>query len=128
MPFRHGDHTHTDVDVARLCEMGLTFPCGDYFMGYPTPDPDNDDGSQEYAEYLAEMCMDGPTVQSCTAARWETDRGSRCEHGHEYVTMEVRRDEGWDYAADEGEAGLLAKYGTFPVAMDGTGIHAATNV
>jgi len=41
-------------------------------------------------------------------------RGWRCEAGHEHVRDEVRHGEGWDYASDEGEAELLAKYGTEP--------------
>lgn len=47
-------------------------------------------------------------------------RGSyRCIGGHDHVPAEVRYEQGWDYAADAGEAALLAKAGTRPVAMDG---------
>lgn len=65
---------------------------------------------------------DGPGVTECGALSWNTARGYECEHGHDHVYDEVRAKEGWDYAADPDEAGLLAGRGVHPVAMDGTGI------
>jgi hypothetical protein len=122
--FTHGDHTHTEADVARLCEMGLTTPCGWLYLGFPEVD-EVGDGTEEYQNYLADMRAEGPVEMECGAASWANARGWTCENGHEHVTAEVRVREGWDYAADEGEAYLLRKYGVDAVAMDGTGIASA---
>lgn len=54
--------------------------------------------------------------------RYTDDRGSyECTAGHSHVPVEIRMEQGWDYAGDEGEAYLLAKAGVMPVRMDGTG-------
>ncbi len=57
----------------------------------------------------------------CGGLAWDLpdDRGHTCEFGHEHVHAEARHAEGWDYAADPEEAGLLAGRGVIPVAMDG---------
>jgi hypothetical protein len=67
---------------------------------------------------------DGSKYQvACEAPTWYTDdRGSyECTVGHSHVPVEVRTEQGWDYAGDEGEACLLARAGVLPVRMDGTG-------
>jgi len=45
--------------------------------------------------------------------------GYECTVGHDHIDAQARMEEGWDYAADPGEAALLAKYGTEPRHMDG---------
>lgn len=97
--FTHGDHTHHEVAVARLCSMGFTFACGDY------------------VEVITE---DGRGVRSCTAARWGTVRGSECEDGHAYVDMEARMREGWEYAEDTEDAKNIERGGREARAFDGT--------
>jgi hypothetical protein len=64
---------------------------------------------------------DGPGTRECGAlSRYLPDgRGWACEHGHDHIYAEVCAAEGWDYAADPQEAGLLAGRGVRPVAMDG---------
>jgi hypothetical protein len=60
-------------------------------------------------------------IVECGAPALPTDdRGSdACAAGHFHVPAEVRMEEGWDFAADEGEAMALAKAGVRPVQMDG---------
>jgi len=68
---------------------------------------------------------DGETgTRECGGLSWNlpNGRGYECENGHDHIYCEVRAAEGWDYAADPDEAGLLAGRGVHPVAMDGTGI------
>lgn len=64
---------------------------------------------------------DGPYTIFCDApARARADgTGYDCILGHEHTTAEARRQQGWDYASDLGEAELLAKYGTEPRTMTG---------
>lgn len=64
---------------------------------------------------------DGPMAVECGGLMWllADGRGYTCEFGHERIYDEVRKDEGWDYAADPEEAGLLAGRGVTPVAMNG---------
>lgn len=45
-----------------------------------------------------------------------------CDNGHEHVPAQVRAAQGWDYAADEGEAALLREHGAQAVAMNGGSI------
>jgi hypothetical protein len=58
-------------------------------------------------------------VIECKAVSYTTADGWACEAGHEHVTAEARYEQGWDYAADLGEARGLAKAGTMPVDMEG---------
>ena len=60
----------------------------------------------------------------CGGLAWflPEDRGYTCEYGHDHIYAEVRHHEGWDYAADPEEVGLLAGRGIQPVAMNGGGI------
>jgi len=53
-------------------------------------------------------------VEECGAAAVYTDRGFTCDAGHSHVTAEVRWNEGWDYAEDDGEALRLSRAGTEP--------------
>lgn len=57
----------------------------------------------------------------CGGLSWylRDGRGYTCEDGHEHIYAEVCHREGWDYAADSAEAGLLAGRGIRPVAMNG---------
>jgi hypothetical protein len=43
-----------------------------------------------------------------------------CDRGHDHVPAEVRQAEGWDYAADQGEAEQLTRNGVRPMQMDGS--------
>lgn len=73
---------------------------------------------------------DGETyTRECGGLSWELPdgRGFECEHGHDHIYDEVRAVEGWDYAADPGEAGLLAGRGVAPVAMNGGSIEIDQN-
>lgn len=65
-----------------------------------------------------------PWIRECGGLSWylADGRGYECEHGHDHIYDEVRAREGWDYAADPDEAGLLAGVGVHPVAMDGGSI------
>ena len=60
-------------------------------------------------------------IVECGAPTRPTDgRGSdECTAGHLHVPAEVRMEQGWDFAADRGEAEILAKAGVRPVQMDG---------
>ena len=60
-------------------------------------------------------------IVECTAPTRPTDdRGSYAfSFGHFHVPADVRLEEGWDFAADRGEAEALAKVGVRPVQMDG---------
>jgi hypothetical protein len=75
--------------------------------------------------WLVAFSLDGEThTRDCGAVSWNLaeGRGYACTNGHEHIYCDVRAAEGWDYAADPDEAGLLAGRGVRPVAMDGTGI------
>lgn len=94
---------HRDIATVRLCFSDAeTWPC-----------------SWLVADFVDE---DGETrVRECGGLSWHLrdGRGYECENGHDHVYDEVRAVEGWDYAADPDEAGLLAGVGVRPVAMDG---------
>lgn len=109
---RPGRHEHSTVAEVAECyaaaqdeRKGATvWPCG-WLM-----EARHDDGSPY------DVPCEAPT-------RFTDDRGSyECSLGHTHVPAELRMEQGWDYAADEGEAILLRKYGVQAVAMDGTGI------
>lgn len=55
----------------------------------------------------------------CGADAWADDTGWTCAAGHSHVTAQARHEQGWDYAADQGEADALAKRGTEPRDMQG---------
>jgi hypothetical protein len=94
---------HRDVaTVRRCCSTETTWPCSWHVPVY-------------YEE-------DGETGERpCGGLSWYLPdaRGYECENGHDHIYDEVRAAEGWDYAADPDEAGLLAGVGVRPVAMDG---------
>lgn len=101
-----GPAVHASVEAVRACfQAGRTWPC-DWLVG--ETDPEDGELRTRDCGGLAWLLPDG--------------RGYTCEHGHEHIHDEVRRSEGWDYAADPQEAGLLAGRGVRPVAMDGGGI------
>lgn len=60
-----------------------------------------------------------PVITECGARARPTDTGWRCEAGHEHVEAEARSAQGWDYAADEGEAAGIACAGVEPRDMSG---------
>lgn len=103
---RHADGkpaVHADVTEVRECYLGpQTWRC-DWLFGVRHPE----DG-EIYAV-------------PCGARAWylPAGRGYTCAAGHEHIYAEVRAAEGFDYAADEVEAGLLAGRGVRPVAMNG---------
>lgn len=100
------ERRHHSAEVGRRCHAGKTYPCGwQIQVGL------DEDG--------------GAVIDECGAAAWDTERGWKCDAGHEHVTAEARWREGWDYAADPGEAMLLARAGVQPVAMDGGPIEMA---
>lgn len=93
---------HYSVEGVRHCHLDeYAGPCGDFV--------------QRYSE-------DGAYVGSCDALRWGTERGSECELGHDYVDMDTRHRENWDYAHDEVEAANLRKHGVGAVSMRGDSI------
>lgn len=58
-------------------------------------------------------------IGECGASAAADDRGSHCEAGHDHVNAQARDAEGWDYAGDEQEAAVRAKYGHASVLPDG---------
>lgn len=98
--------THASVDAVRACFLAeQTWVC-EWLVPLMNPE-------------------DGETVAvDCGGLAWflPEDRGYTCEYGHDHIYAEVRHREGWDYAADPEEAGLLAGRGIQPVAMNGGGI------
>jgi hypothetical protein len=92
---------HRFAATARRCERGETFACA----------------------WAVEYAFEGePYVRDCGATAWEDERGWECEAGHAHVFPAAREREGWEYAEDEQEAGLLARAGVGAVAMDGSAI------
>lgn len=75
--------------------------------------------ADDWAEAAFEAFVLGPVVRDCGAEVTFTERGWSCKAGHAHVYAEVRHNEGWDYAHDEIEAGLLARAGVDSVGMDG---------
>ncbi len=99
----HCTERHASVATVRACHEGRVFTC-DWLVQYPIPL--TEDGAR-YAE------------RECGAAAISTERGWACEAGHEHVSAAVRATEGWDYAADDGEAALLLEHGWGAVLPDG---------
>lgn len=87
------------VATVRACYAGEREPCG-----WVVP--------QGYNE-------DGPVFGPCGAHVEFSARGWECEAGHEYVSMEARHAEGWEYAEEYGEARAMAMAGVEPVTMSG---------
>ena len=109
--WRPDRHDHPTVDDVRACYKAAAdekdgtdvWPCGWLLEGR------HDDGSAY--SYPCEA----PTRYT------GGDDSYECLAGHDFVSQETRTAQGWDYAADEGEAYLLARAGVMPVRMDGTG-------
>lgn len=101
---RHETVTHhRDVATVRRCFSDTeTWDCS-WLVPFHYPE-DGETGSRE-----------------CGGLSWylPDGRGYECENGHDHIYDEVRAAEGWDYAADPDEAGLLAGVGVRPVAMNG---------
>lgn len=97
--------SHNTPEGVRRCFAGDTVgTCSDLF---PTGEF-TEDGEQ--------------VVTSCVGDAFHDERGVTCTRGHSYVNTETRMHEGWDYAADAGEAELLRKYGRDAVSMRGDSI------
>jgi hypothetical protein len=107
---RPGRHDHQDTATVRACYQAAR---------------DEARGIQVWAcTWLLEGRYDDGSTYTfeCGAPTRESADGYACDHGHDYVTPEARAAQGWDYAADEGEAELLRRYGTQAVAMNGGSI------
>lgn len=79
-------------------------------------------GQRERCGWLVEgpMTEDGERpIEECGAHVTSSDRGWECEAGHDYVSMEARHAERWDYAHDWREAEVLAAAGIDSVSMRG---------
>jgi hypothetical protein len=90
----HCQRPHHYAATARACSQDRTFVC-DWLVQLP---------GQEYTDFE-------PIIRECGATAVVTERGFECEAGHEHVNAETRDAEGWDYASDEEEAAVRAKYG-----------------
>lgn len=108
---------HASVEAVRACFAGRVIGTCNWLVAVPA----------HFVPELDDWC--DPYERDCGALMWDLvdGRGYTCESGHEHIYDEVRAHERWDYAADSGEAGLLAGYGVHPVAMDGTGIEIDLN-
>ena len=104
-------HTHPTVERVMLCYAAardeargmMVWPCTWLLEGR------YDDGSK----FTYECRL--PTRYDAEAQ----DGSYACAGGHDFVPPETRYEQGWDYAADEGEAILLGRAGVRPVQMDG---------
>jgi hypothetical protein len=70
---------------------------------------------------VEEFTEDGVRHVDCGANAVYTQRGWRCTQGHSHVYSEFRAKEGWDYSDGPHDAKNLARFGIFPMTMDGTG-------
>lgn len=62
--------------------------------------------------YLATVDCGAPMAERLDGTGWD------CKAGHSHTDAQVRYEQGWDYASDQGEAELLARRGVEPVTMD----------
>ncbi|MEW1760319.1 hypothetical protein AB0393_27895 [Streptomyces cyaneofuscatus] len=90
--------------------------------GTPTEEPSDsqraartDDADEYCGDLVAGYDEDGPTAYECGAPVRHTTTGYRCARGHAYTYAVHREAEGWDYASDPVEAGLLARAGVLGV-------------
>jgi hypothetical protein len=99
---------HLTVEGVRRCHLDLeVFGCG-WLIERTDEVGDDEFGWEPYTRIVA-----------CGAVAWPTPRGWECEAGHDYVDIETRRRENWDYAHDEQEAAGMRKRGVGAVAMNG---------
>lgn len=110
----HCRQPHTSVAAVKACAGGNLFPCH-WLVERPGRTVYDDQGNCDWIE---------GSVGDCGAEAIATDRGWTCAVGHEHVTAQARWTEGWDYAADAGEAMDLVRAGRQPFTMDG---HLATS-
>lgn len=90
----HCARSHHYADTGRACAAGNVFVC-DWLVQLP--------GIEE-TDFQ-------PRIVECGSSAIADERGFHCEAGHEHVNTETREAEGWDYASDEEEAAVRAKYG-----------------
>lgn len=85
------------------------------------PTPETDPETWPCTWLIEGYGEDGLVHDECGAAtRYRPDgSGYDCATGHEHTYAEARQAQGWDYAADEGEAFGLARAGVEPREMDG---------
>jgi hypothetical protein len=100
-------HTHEDAEVGRQHYLADTWTCGWLYQVRDRYGVERDEDGQE-------------VILECSGLAWElpNGRGHTCENGHEHINIETRVAERWDYAADAGEARLLAAAGTEPRDME----------
>ena len=99
--------THESVHAVRACHDGATIDRCTWLVERVHSYVDEETGEWWGGE-------DGPSIEDCGAEAIYTDRGFECAAGHSHVHAEIRWQEGWEYAADRGEAESLSKYGTEP--------------
>lgn len=109
--------------------MGMQYRHGEYvgFVEYGEDDGEYVGGVEvTYAEgeygcdwHVMVLTEDGRSEMPCGAPSRDTPRGWECDAGHEYVMMEIRHAERWEYAEDEVEARRLRSHGIEAVAMNG---------
>lgn len=87
---------HHRVDTVRACYDGRVHPCTWLVERHGF-----DDETGEAWE----------RIEDCGASAVTDDRGFECEAGHSHVHADIAYAEGWDYASDEEEAAIRAKYG-----------------
>lgn len=100
--------SHTSIDAVRACYTGALFSCHwmvERYIGWVDEETGEGEGENQ--------------IVDCGAEAIGTERGWTCAAGHEHVTIEAQHNEGWAYAADAGEAILLARAGVEPRTMDG---------
>jgi len=83
----HCGCTHHDVGIVRACHDGATIsPCDDLVL---------------------DVDEDGPRAVPCEAEAAFTKTGFWCTNGHEHTDAENRLMQGWDYAEDAYDAGVI---------------------
>lgn len=102
--------THASVDAVKACHAGNLFTCH-WLVEIPFRWV-TDEETGEVFDVEAH-------TRDCGAEAIATERGWTCAAGHEHVTAEARRNEGWDYAEEYGEAADLALAGVEPRTMSG---------
>ena len=104
----HCKNRHSSVEAVKACAAGALTTC--HWM---VERPEVVGGCEEYGFEVEWGIVD------CGAEAVVTERGWTCAAGHSFVTATARREEGWEYAEDFGEAMALARAGVEPLTMSG---------